>query len=267
MFCTRCGTNNPDSKRYCVNCGTKLQEGSSAAGGAGGPGAPQEEFAGEAATSGKAVASLICGILFFFLPAAIAAIVLGHLALSEIRKSAGRLKGRGMADAGLVLGYSGTVAIPVVLIVAAIAIPNLLRARMAANAASAVGSLRTIETAAGTYRATYRNGFPPSLQTLGSDGSGAPNCNGAQLIDPALASGAKNGYEFTYRLGFLPPESAGASPTRPKGCDIAGLPSFEVHADPITRGTTGQQSFYMDDSGIIRVETFRPAAPDSPPLQ
>ena len=53
--------------------------------------------------------------------------------------------GDGMAIAGLVLGYIGFAAIPFILIIAAIAIPNLLRARMAANEASAVGSLRTIE--------------------------------------------------------------------------------------------------------------------------
>src|SRR5437879_12596996 len=91
-----------------------------------------------------AIASLICCILFFFLPSAIVAIIMGHLSLSDIRRSAGRLGGRGMAIAGLVLGYTGLAIIPV-LIIAAIAIPNLLRARMAANEASAVGSLRTIK--------------------------------------------------------------------------------------------------------------------------
>ena len=61
--------------------------------------------------------------------------------------------GDGMAIAGLVLGYIGFAAIPFILIIAAIAIPNLLRARMAANEASAVGSLRTINVAALSYSA------------------------------------------------------------------------------------------------------------------
>ncbi|MGC1167958.1 MAG: DUF4190 domain-containing protein, partial [Candidatus Acidiferrales bacterium] len=72
-------------------------------------------------TSGKAIASLICGIFTLFLPASIAAIILGHLSLSEIRKSAGRLGGRGVASAGLVLGYAGIALIPFILIIAAIA--------------------------------------------------------------------------------------------------------------------------------------------------
>ena len=74
-------------------------------------------------TSGKAIASLICGIFTLFFPASIAAIILGHLSLSAIRKSAGRLGGRGVAIAGLVLGYAGITLIPLILIIAAIAIP------------------------------------------------------------------------------------------------------------------------------------------------
>ena len=87
-------------------------------------------------TSVKAILSLVCGLLFFIPFLFIAAIVFGHLALSEIRKSAGRLKGEGIAIAGLVLGYIEIAGIPFLLIIAAIAIPNLLRARMAANESS-----------------------------------------------------------------------------------------------------------------------------------
>src|SRR5262249_32129647 len=101
------------------------------------PGTPTAAYLGPATTSGKAIGSLVCGIISVF-PFCLVAIILGHLSLSEIRKSAGRLKGDGMAIAGLVLGYLGIVAIPIILIVAAIAIPNLLRARQAANEASAV---------------------------------------------------------------------------------------------------------------------------------
>src|SRR5713226_7615525 len=84
------------------------------------------------------------------LPAAIVAVIMGHLSLSDIQKSAGRLGGKGMAIAGLVLGYLGLSFIPIV-IIAAIAIPNLLRAKMAANEASAVASLRTYNTALSRY--------------------------------------------------------------------------------------------------------------------
>ena len=101
---------------------------------------PGAAYTGPTETSGKAIGSLICGLLFFFFPVAIVAIILGHISLSEIRRAGGRLTGRGLAIGGLVLGYAGVSFIPV-LIIAAIAIPNLLRAKMAANEASAIGSL------------------------------------------------------------------------------------------------------------------------------
>jgi Domain of unknown function (DUF4190) len=68
-------------------------------------------------TNWKAIASLVCGILFFFLPAALLAIVFGHLSLAEIRKSAGRLTGHSIAMAGLILGYIGMGLLVILLVV------------------------------------------------------------------------------------------------------------------------------------------------------
>ncbi|MGH9710287.1 MAG: DUF4190 domain-containing protein, partial [Candidatus Acidiferrales bacterium] len=121
------------------------------------------------------------------------AIILGHLAQTEIRKSGGRLQGDGMALAGLILGYLSAASIPVILIIVAIAIPNLLRAKMAANEASAVGSLRTIETADMAYSEQYGHGFAASLRALGPSADGAANANGADLLDDATTSGTKHG--------------------------------------------------------------------------
>ena len=135
MFCQTCGMANPDSRQFCSKCGKPLP--SSAAtrttpapapfpGSA--PGSSSETpppSTGDAPTSGKAIASLVCGVFTFFLPASVAAIILGHISLSEIRNSAGRIGGRGLATTGLVLGYLGLVIISIG-IVAAIAIPNLL---------------------------------------------------------------------------------------------------------------------------------------------
>jgi type IV pilus assembly protein PilA len=202
---------------------------------------------GNAGTSGKAIGSLVCGILFFFLPAAIVAVVLGHLSLSEIRQSAGRLAGRGMAIAGLVLGYLGLSFIPI-LIIAAIAIPNLLRAKMAANEASAVGSIRTINTACVTY-ATEHKSFPLYLANLGPGAQAGASAS--NLIDQALASGQKSGYVFRYEPGS---EQNGA------------IISYEVHADPVTPEATGVRHFFTDQTGIIRYSLHTPANPESPPL-
>ena len=92
--CPYCAETIEDQVQVCPFCNTNLVA----------PGVPSTPPAGSPGTSGKAIASLICGILFFFLPSAIGAVIMGHLSLSDIRRSAGRLGGRGMAIAGLVLG-------------------------------------------------------------------------------------------------------------------------------------------------------------------
>src|SRR6266498_3048515 len=119
-FCNICGNAIGDTDKFCRICGARAaaEPGSMAA-----TAVPQ-------GTSTKAILSLITGLFFFFFPLSIVAVILGHLSLSEVRKSAGRLKGEGIAKAGLVLGYAGITAIPIFLILAAIAIPNFLRARM-----------------------------------------------------------------------------------------------------------------------------------------
>ena len=214
--------------------------------------------------------SLFCGLLFFIFPVAILAIVLGHLSLGDIRKAAGRITGRGMAIAGLALGYTGVAGLPVILIVVAIAIPNLLRARLAANEASAVGSLRTINFAAIAYSDTYSNGFPPSLDALGAAEAGGPaTCDRARLIDPVLARGVKYGYAFAYlprpvvfqARPVLSPEAIA------KGCTVPGGTGYTVTAFPARPGTTGARSFFTDETGIIRYAITGPATSHSPPLR
>jgi type IV pilus assembly protein PilA len=237
--CPRCAQEIQDEASICPFCQANL---------AAQPAPGQPPLAG---TSGMAVASLVSGILFFIFPAAILAIVLGHLSRAEIRRSAGRLKGAGMALTGLILGYLGVAVIPLVLIIAiiaAIAIPNLLRAKMAANEASAVGSLRVINTAGVTFSRVCR-GYPPTLAALGPPEAG---CVTADLIDSNLASGRKSGYLFTYQ----------ATDTRGQGV----LDAYTVHADPVTEGTTGQRHFFTDQTGVIRIESKAPANAHGPPI-
>ena len=132
MKCPYCAEEIHDEAKVCKWCHSDLSASQQ-------PSLPQ--------VSGKATASLVLGIFFFLFPAAVLAIIFGHLSRSEIKRSGGRLAGAGRALAGLILGYTGAAIVPV-LIIAAIAIPNLLRARIAANQAYAVGSLRTINVAA-----------------------------------------------------------------------------------------------------------------------
>jgi hypothetical protein len=272
MFCRNCGTANPDSGQFCSKCGQPL---SAAARTTPGPtSVPGSSFAtpppvtGDAPTSGKAIASLVCGIFMFFLPASIAAIILGHISLSEIRNSAGRIGGRGIAITGLVLGYLGLAIIPIIIVVA-IAIPNLLHARIAANEAATVGSLRSVNTAAMIYATKFENGFPSSLDALGGGTAGDSTCNHAAMLDSSLTSGHKFGYIFTYTPQF--PDGATAPVISPKavakGCTAGGASGYALTANPVQRGTSGRRSFYTDQSGVIRFSgNGESATANSPPL-
>lgn len=127
-----------------------------------------------------------------------------------------------------------------------------LRRGMAANESSAVGSLRTINTACVTYSTTYRRGFPPSLAALGPPANGRASVRAADLIDSMVVSGVKSGYRFAYVS---------------RDFDGNGtMDGFTVNADPISRGTTGGRSFFIDQSGVIRWNRNGSAGPYSRPL-
>ena len=128
------------------------------------------------------------------------------------------------------------IVVAIILIIAAIAIPNLLRSRIAANEASAVGALRTLNSAEITYNTTYPSvGFACSLSALGPNGSSSATSTAAGLIDGNLASGTKSGYSFTVN-------------------DCVGTPKYEYQyiAAPVNPGVTGQRYFCTDTSAIIQ---------------
>jgi type IV pilus assembly protein PilA len=249
--CTNCGQENAAGSAYCANCGMPVVVAPPTI-----PPPPREPGApltGVIETSGKATASLVTGIigLICLFPVAIAAIILGHMAKNEIKRSGGRLGGDSRATAGLVLGYLAVALIPLILIIAAIAIPNLLRSRMAANEASAVGSLRTLNTALVTYASTYGQ-YPVRMEHLGPPLDGEPAANAADLIDEVLAAGAKSGYHFNYTVWDT---------------DGDGLrDSYSLTAWPLQHGTTGQRTFFTDQSGVIRAETDGVADESSLPI-
>ena len=227
MFCSQCGNTLAEGAYFCPKCGADNSANATASGMSSAPGRPA--FVGPQQTSGTAVGSLICGLLPFFLITPIVAIVLGHVSLSQIKQSAGRLKGKGMAIAGLVLGYAEIAMLPIVLIIAAIAIPNLLRARMAANEASAMASVRVVKTAELTYASTHPDkGFTCSLSDLRQDG----------IIDQQLAGGSKNGYVF--ELTECKGEAAEGANTK-----------YQVIAYPISPGKSGRRAFCSDESDKI----------------
>ncbi len=147
------------------------------------------------------------------------------------------------------------IVVAIILIIAAIAIPNLLRSRIAANEASAVGSVRTINTAEITYASTYPEcGFAPLLSLGGAGGSNS----GAGLLDSVLASGNKSGYTFTAA------PSGGTNQ-----CASGGIPntSYTVTGNPLSLGQTGQRYFFSDQSGVIRSNNSAAATATSNALQ
>jgi type IV pilus assembly protein PilA len=143
------------------------------------------------------------------------------------------------------------IVVAIILIIAAIAIPNLLRSRMAANEASAVGSLRTLNTAAVTYSSTYPSvGYPATLAALAPPTSGAATSGAADLVDSVLGAGTKSGYGFTWTAG-------------------AGTPStgYSIKADAVAQNTSGTRGFFTDQSGVIRYASGAGATSTDSPLQ
>jgi len=138
--------------------------------------------------------------------------------------------------------------VAIILIVAALAIPNLLRSRIAANESGAIDSLRSINTSARTYKLAYHNGYPASLRALGTaaETDEKKSCGEAQLIDDELTRGMKSGYIFTYQ------EGSGDLPNAAPSGGCAGWNNYTVNADPVTPGTSGQRHFYTDQTGVIR---------------
>jgi type IV pilus assembly protein PilA len=141
------------------------------------------------------------------------------------------------------------IVVAIILIIAAIAIPNLLRSKQAANQASAVANLRTITSAAVSYSVTYANGYPPSLDSLG--GTSPATCGAAVLIDETIASPPyqKSGYQFAYAG-----DQGSFSPT-PANCVNPGFLGYVLTATPISVGITGDMSYCTDEAGILHYDT------------
>jgi len=142
------------------------------------------------------------------------------------------------------------IVVAIILIIAAIAIPNLLRSKMAANEASAVATLRTLNTSAVAYSTTYGQ-YPTKLSDLGP--AAAPSSTAADLIDSVLAvdPALKSGYTFVW--------TGVASSSGP-------IATYKLVATPVSQGVTGQRGFYTDQSGVMRADPTGAATASSTPL-
>ena len=139
----------------------------------------------------------------------------------------------------------------VFLVIAAIAIPNFLKAKRRMNEASAVSSLHTIAVSDVIYSTVYGIGFSNSLAHLAGN-LAVPDQNDAGLIDEVLASGTKSGYIFTFTV--ISTDSSGY------------VQAYSVNADPIASGTSGNKHFYMDQTSVIRFNDSATAGPGDLPI-
>ena len=129
------------------------------------------------------------------------------------------------------------IVVAIIVLLAAIAIPNLLRARLSANEATSIAAMRTLSTAMESFRAAQS---PPAYPALLVD----LNATNPPYIDSVLANGSKGGYTFTYTQGGTP----------------AGT-TYTVVAAPSTPNVTGVRSFFVDQSGVVRVGTSTAGTP------
>jgi type IV pilus assembly protein PilA len=183
----------------------------------------------EGQQKGLAICGLVLGIVGFFtlgivFVGAIVGTIVSAKAMGRVKREPWRYGGRGIAIAGLVLNVVSLTSIVPIALIAAIAIPNLLAARRAANEGSAIHSLRQIAYAQATYQSSFDK--YATLQELAAQG----------LIDPKLGAGAKNGYNFTVELTT----------------DEMNVAGFAAVGIPESYHGSGIRSFYVDETSVIR---------------
>lgn len=216
--CAQCGFVSWSYVETCRSCGAPLSQGSYAS---------ESRNHAEGQEKGLAIAALVLGIVSFFTfgllgVGAIVGIVVAVKAMGRVSREPYRYGGRSLAIAGLVLCISSLASTLPIGVIAAIAIPNLLASRRAANEASALHSLRTITASEYTFQSKFgRYGTLEELRIAG-------------LIDRGLASGKKNGYRFALTFDLEHPEV------------------FELTSIPMSYGSSGTRSFYVDETFVIR---------------
>jgi hypothetical protein len=207
-----------------------------------------EVFSSSAASGANSTPPGILSLLFpaflFALPVASAAIAIRVYYLMKPEPEDKRT---------LAKGFGGAI---FCLFLTALFMPNLIDGhhRGSRNEASAVGSLRSINTGEVTYASTYGKSFSPTLTALGPPAQGIQrSADAADLIDSLLAGGQKSGYNFIYTPG--PRDAQGR------------IVRYTVVARPATPGVSGQRSFFTDETGVLRATLDdRPATVSDPPI-
>lgn len=191
------------------------------------PGGFQPDLKNGLATTAMVAGILNTVMLGIFGITTVAGIVISVIALKKIKRYPLEYGGKSMAVAGLVLNIISFVLLIPVLVIVAIAVPNLYAARRAANEASTINCLRKIHAAEATFQATAGRGAFGTLEDLQRQ----------KLIAGDLASGTRNGYRFKIEI------------VKDTG---DGWPGFVAVAVPTEYGSTGKRSFFVDETGIVR---------------
>jgi len=240
--CTNCRGNLADFVPLCPYCGVSQP-------------VPQLTMAQQdwapPQSSNKAIASLVCGVLFLCAPASIAAIILGHLALVDIKRSANRMTGHGLAIAGLVMGYLGIALTTIYVVFMAFLFRTTFSKDVPANETAAIATMRTYNQALKAYAAKCpQQGYPATLLPLGP---GPGNCMRANLTDARLAVPVpvRRGYMFQYS-----PALNGSRQVR----------VFALLARPVQPNLTGKRFFFLDEEGVIRQADSQFIGPRSDPV-
>jgi type IV pilus assembly protein PilA len=199
---------------------------------------------------GYAIASLVLGILSIptlglLLVGAMVSVILGVVALVKESRQPEEYGGKGMAITGIVLSGVSILVVPFFAgIIAAIAIPSVLRARVSANEAAALGDVRDVIRAEAAYQAE-NGGYFDRLECLAAPATCIPGHHGASLIaDRLLSTGEDQGYRRVFHPGPR------AEPVPPKASPTS-LMAFAYVATPISPGKSGVRTFCGDGTGVI----------------
>ena len=223
--CSHCGFVCWGGAESCKSCGAALALNIAA------PQARGNYMVQRDLKKGLAIFSLVLGVMNLFgfgvlVVFAVLGTVLALVARNRATRDPYVYGGKELATAGLITNVISLVLIVPIGIIAAIAIPNLLAARRAANEGATISALRSIHAAEATYQATVGAGNFGTLEQLAAH----------DLLSPQIASGVKNGYRFRIEVTT--------------GLD--NEPGFAVVSVPLSYPNTGRRSFFLDESGVIR---------------
>ncbi|HEY6293880.1 MAG TPA: hypothetical protein VI455_20185 [Terriglobia bacterium] len=144
------------------------------------------------------------------------------------------------------------IVIVIIVLTAGVLVPNLWKSKTTIDETAAVRSIRSIIAAETNYAQAYGTGYSASLSTLGPPPDAMPTSSLAGYVDSELAEGLKEGYSFVYAAG-APGENG-------------RIETYTLKANPVKPGETGKTYYFVDQAGLIHVNTSHEAGPNDNPI-